>query len=108
MVYCVTARLAFSSAARRDAVLADIQTRVTGRPRWGIDVLEAGTLRFGEFGIRAELRFSTRADQEQLRTRIESFATGQRAPLAGSWLTLHDCTHDEGTNGCLVVARRDW
>ena len=108
MVYCLQAELAFSSAARRNTVLADIESRITGRPRWGIDVLEARAVKAGPNGIRAELRFTTRANQEDLRNRVESFATGQRAPLVGSWIALHDCPHDEGDGACTILARRGW
>lgn len=115
MVYCVAATLAFTSAARRDAVLADLQSRIEGRPRWGIDVLRASTVYLGASktknvnGIIASLRFSSRADQEQLKTRPESFATGQRAPVAGSYIALHDCSHDEASPvECVELARRTW
>lgn len=110
MVYCVQVLAAFSTAARRDTVLADIEARIAGKPRWSVDLLEAGDLRprLGQHGFRVELRFVSRVDADDLRARIEGFATGSRAPLAGSYLVLHDCTHDEGRNVCLVIARKDW
>ena len=108
MVYCASAQLAFSTAARRNAVLADAQARIAGKQRWSVDTLTAEPFRFGANGIRVELRFVSRADADDLMARVEAFATGVRAPLAGSWLTLHDCSHDEGTDVCTVVGRRDW
>lgn len=108
MVFCAQAQLAFSSGARRDAVLADVEARIVGRPRWDADVLQAESFRFGTHGIRVELRFVSRADADDLLARMEAFAVGQRLPEPGSWMTVHDCTHDEATNACLVVARRDW
>lgn len=110
MVYCVEARLAFSTSARRDAVLSDIQTRIGTKQRWSVDTLLAADLRprQGQFGIIAELRFVSRLDADDLRSRVEAFATGPRSPLAGSWLTVHDCSHDESTNSCTAVVRRDW
>lgn len=108
MVFCVQAQLAFSSAARRDAVLADIQSRISTRNRWDVTVLETRPFRFGANGLYCEARFTTRADADDLNSRVQSFATGVRTPLAGSWLTVHDCTHDEGTNSCSLAARRDW
>ena len=110
MVYCVEARLAFSTSARRDTILADIQSRISGKQRWSVDVLVAADLspRVGQFGIIVELRFISKADADDLKNRIEAFATGQRLPVAGSWITIHDCSHDEGTNSCTAVVRRDW
>lgn len=115
MKYCVLAQLAFTSAARRDAVLADLQQRISTRPRWGIDVLRADTVYLGPNktpnanGIVAELRFDARADQEDLKSRLEGFATGQRQPVAGSYIALHDCNHDEATPvTCVEVTRGTW
>ena len=108
MVYGVTALLAFSSATRRDSVRDAITTRIVGRPRWSVDEIEAAANRIGPNGLRVCLRFVSRADADDLKARVESFSTGQRTPLAGSWLLVHDCTHDEGTNECTVVASRTW
>ena len=108
MVYGLQGSLAFSSAARRDAVLSDMQTRISSKPRWDVDVLQVASGRQGVNAITVSLRFTVRADADDLSARVQSFATGQRAPLPGSWLTVHDCTHDEGTDDCVIVARRDW
>lgn len=112
MVYCVTLNAAFSSTSRRDAVLGDIQTRIANRARWSVDILRAQSVRLGGVvqanGIYVELRFVSQADADDLKARVETFATGQRAPLAGSTLTVHDCTHDDGTDACAVVASRTW
>lgn len=99
---------AFSTAARRDAVLADIQSRISNKSRWDVTIAEPRVFRFGVFGLYAEMRFTVSADAEDLRSRVESFAAGSRAPLAGSSLVVHNCTHDEGSNDCAIVARRDW
>lgn len=101
-------RAAFSSAGRRDTILADIQSRAASKQRWGVDVAVAVPTRMGANGLYAELRFVSSADAEELRARVESFATGVRTPLAGSYLIVHNCTHDEGTDDCAVVATRTW
>ena len=101
-------RAAFSSAARRNAVLSDIETRVASKQRWDVDVLVAAPSRLGANGLYVELRFVSSADADDLRSRVESFATGVRTPLAGSYLIVHNCTHDEGANECSVVASRTW
>jgi hypothetical protein len=108
VVYCVQAELAFSSSARRNSVLSDIESRISTRERWGVDVIQMAPLRSGANGIRLELRFTSRLDADDLMARIESFATGQRRPLAGSWLTVHNCTHDSAASACVPDARRDW
>lgn len=109
-VYCLQIRASFSTAARRDNVLAAIQARISGKPRWGVDVLDVADLRpaRGVNGLVADLRFATRADEEDVRTRVETVATGVNAPTAGSYLILHDCSHDEATDVCTVTYRKDW
>lgn len=104
MVYCAQARLIFSTAARRDAVYADIESDITGKNRWGVTTLSQDPRN----GLYLEARFMTRADEQSLQARIEAFATGQRTPQAGSYLRLHDCTHDEGTNICTPTYERVW
>lgn len=108
MVYCVNGTISFSTAARRDAVLADMQARIVGKQRWGIEVLSASGSRVGPNGINVELRFSSQADADDLRARLEAFATGVRVPAAGSWLRVSSCTHDEGSNSCVVLAEKVW
>jgi hypothetical protein len=108
VVYGVTGMLAFSSVARRDAVLSDLQTRISGKSRWGIDVLEPAGSHYGPNGIYLELRFTSRLDADDLKARLENFATGQRAPQPGSWIRVHTCSHDDGTNECVIVAERVW
>lgn len=112
MVYCVQIRAAFSTAARRDTVLSDIQSRIAGKSRWSVDVLEARPLQIAGVtqpnGLFVVLRFTSSADADDLRARVEAFAVNARAPLAGSVLVLHNCPHDEGTDDCAVVATRTW
>jgi hypothetical protein len=108
MVYCVLAELAFSSSARRQLVLDDIVARIAGRARWGVDEVEATVRKDGAVSIKIQLRFVSRLDADDLMARIDAFATGQRTPLAGSWLTVHDCSHDGPPQPCVPDARRDW
>lgn len=93
MVYCVQGQLAFSGGSRRNAVRTDVESRIAARQRWGVDTLAAVTLR-GEPVLLVSLRFVSRLDADDLVARIQAFATGQRRPLAGSWLRVHGCTHD--------------
>lgn len=109
MVYGLNAVLAFSSSARRDAVQDAVVTRIDSRPRWSVDVIVADANRIGPNGLTVALRFVSRADADDLQARIESFAAGPRAPLPGSHLTVHTCTHDEEAPApCVVVAERTW
>jgi hypothetical protein len=109
VVYALQAELAFSTAARRDAVLADINSQIASRPRWGESTATAAAVSAGANGIVLELRFTSRADADAVRARIESFASGQRLPLAGSVLRAHDCSHDAANpSPCVGVTTRAW
>ncbi len=110
MKYCVQAHLIFNNAVRRDAVLADAQTRVLGKQRWGVERLEAGRSKSGGPAINIELRFAAKADSEDLKARIEAFATGQFQPQPGSWVHIHDCNHDEGDDlpPCVIESKITW
>jgi hypothetical protein len=108
MVYCVQAELAFQSANRRNNVQAAVETRIEGRSRWSADLVERFTRRSdGAPALRVMLRFVSRADQEDLQARMDALFPAN-PPLQGSWVRLHDCSHDEGTNSCSVTAERTW
>lgn len=108
MVYCVQGVLTFSTAARRDAVLADVQTRIVGKARWQAEPEQlAATTIENAAGITVEMRFVARADADDLMARIGAFATGARAPSAGSWLRVHDCSHDTDV-ACGAGTLRTW
>lgn len=107
-VFCLNATLAFSTAGRRDTVLSDLQSRVVGKQKWGVEVISASGSRVGPNGITVEIRFISRLDVDDLMARLESFATGVRAPLAGSWVRVSSCTHDEDSNTCVLLAERVW
>lgn len=107
MVYCLQAALAFNTATRRNNVKTAIETRIDGRERWDVDRVESMALRAGANGLVVELRFIARADQEDLDSRMAQLFPAN-PPLAGSWMRLHDCSHDEGTNACAVMATRTW
>lgn len=107
--YCVQAQLIFNSATRRDQVRSDVESRIATRPRVDVDRIESVDLPERPFALLVELRFTSKLDQEDLRSRIEAFAVGPRAPQAGSWLRVHDCTHVDGLNLCgLTVTERRW
>lgn len=109
MVYCLQADLAFSTVARRDAVLADMQTQAAAHPKWGDVSIVATTWETGEAAISVDVRFVTVVSQVAIMNRIEQFATGQRTPLAGSWYQLHPCPHDQQPpEPCVPEPRRVW
>ena len=108
MVYAIQGELAFNTAARRNTILAAIQNRIAARPRWGIDVLEARDLKIGANGILLELRFNAPSDRDDLSTFVQSQATGPNAPVAGSWLSIHPCPHDEDQGACVATVARTW
>lgn len=108
MVSCLIAELAFTSVARRDAVLTQLTNRVVDRACWGDSRIEASTTMAGAPAIRLELRFINALDEEDLRNTIEAQATGVRTPMAGSWYETHSCRHDEGVGSCVADPRRVW
>lgn len=109
MVYAMQGSLAFSTAARRDQVLADLNSQIASREQWGTSTARAEALEIGQHGLIVDARFTSRASVDSLKARIESFATGQRLPLAGSFIDVHDCTHDAANPApCSGVTRRVW
>lgn len=112
MVYCLQARLAFSTAARRNNVRTSILNRVASRQRWGVEeVLAIDTrprIAGGQNGLAVDnLRFVSRADVDDLKALLDSLWAAN-PPLVGSWIQVHDCSHDEGRDVCAVTFRRDW
>lgn len=108
MVYCLKAIVAFATASRRDAVATRLQTLIADRPRFGDTRITDATL-FGTNSpaMSVTIRFSARADADDVWTKIMAFAE-QRNPRPGSKMTLHTCTHDEDTNDCEVYSTREW
>jgi hypothetical protein len=95
-VYAITGLLPFQSAGRRDTVLARAQQWLDTHPGlWDAWTLAASVAKDGSAAIAFELRFTSQADRDGMLADLVAFATGPRAPLAGSSLTPHTCTHDE-------------
>lgn len=120
MVFSLQGDLAYATVTRRDQVLAQMQSAVSGRGTWGVDRLSAEniyeprwegppqasypvpTVRFG-------LRFTTRQNQEQVVNAMRSLATGVRLPLDSSWYQIHDCSDDEEGHGyCPTPTKFVW
>lgn len=108
MVFGVQALLAFNTAQRRNTIQNAITTRISGKGRFGADRLTGTANRVGPNGLAVELRFVTKLDADDLQAFIEAQATGQNTPLDGSWLRVHECSHDEGTNVCTPLFERVW
>jgi len=102
MVYCVQAQLAFTSATRRNTVQTAIANRIGGKQMWDVTRNEAVPSRLGPNSLMVDMRFASKLDQTDLEGFIEAQATGQFAPLAGSWIKLHNCRHDESIGFCAV------
>lgn len=111
MIYAVIGRMAFTSAARRNSVLNDINATLAGRTRWSDDTnpeqVRAASIRQGANGIVLEVRCQTQQDADAVKVRIESFAVGQLTPVATSWVETHACHHDS-SGACATISRRDW
>lgn len=99
----------FATAARRNNIRTQLETRIAGRPRFDVDTIVSTDLPNRPNALLIELRFTTRANQTDLRDRIEALAIGANAPQPGSWMRVHDCPHDEGTNSCgSTLVERTW
>ena len=72
-------------------------------------VVATAELAMGANGLLIDVRMRNAHDADALIARIESFATGQRLPLVGSFIDIHDCTHDAADPApCSGVTRRVW
>ena len=100
MVFCINSATAFTSANRRNQVIAQLEPDKNSKVRYGADQLEArdlsGKITGGQFGMLMILRFVNQADRDSFLAGLLAFAVGQFAPVAGSWYRLHDCLHDQG------------
>ena len=96
MVPCINASVAFTSANRRNQVLAALEQDKNSKLRFGVDQLDPAATKVGPFGLLVILRFMTMADRDSFVATMLGFATGQFTPVTGSWYRLHDCLHDEG------------
>lgn len=105
MVYGVQLTVAYSSANRRDAARSAAVTRAAPKPRWGADEVVVAALDEGTNGLAIEWRFANRADADDL---FDFVAARTPAPVAGSRLVEHECTHDEGRNACRILRTRAW
>lgn len=110
MVYCIQAQLAFQNAARRNAVSSNIQTYIASKTTWGPVGRTDYTNMAGQPAVGLEVRFTTRAEQDQAWTDIQNFVgTGVNGPVTGSTIYRHDCTHDQAKPvGCVVAETRNW
>lgn len=108
MVFAAQALLRFPDVARRDVVLVALLTHVIGRSRFGADVIEAIADKDGVPSIRMELRFTVPADQIDMSDFVQITASGVQTPESGSWLSIHDCSHDGAPQPCIATIVRTW
>ncbi len=110
MVYAIQAQLAFRNAARRNTVSGNIQTYIASKTTWGPVARVDGTTLAGDPSVSLEVRFTTQAEQTAAWTDIQGFVgTGINGPVTGSFITRHDCPHDEARPTlCVVAERRDY
>jgi hypothetical protein len=104
VVYCIQAVVGFSTAVKRDNALSLIDAQRAGKVMWGVQSSQAigSGFRADGFWLSCQLRYEGEADADDLFSQLVTFL-GKNSPLTGSTVTLHDCTHDEGTNTCTVV-----
>ena len=99
-------------AANQDSLgrmLDGIAAKIAARPQWQATRLAPVTAKGGSAAVALEVRFISAADEIALRDFVIANATGPNTPNAGSWLTIHDCSHDDPNPTPDVVAfRQDW
>ena len=109
MVYCVQAELKFNNATRRNAMLNGIAAEIATRPQWQTKLLEAVFAKDGAFAVAVEVRFNSATDMNEVKEFVIANATGPNTPNAGSWLKIHECSHDSPTPAlCIDTLRQDW
>ena len=100
MVYAVQALVGFRNTARRDAVKANVQTRLAQNVPWGEVTITNTIVRPSRNpAFYAEVRFNTKAEQQAFWSDLNSFlGSGVNGPTTGSEWWGHDC-RDDGTGG---------
>ncbi len=94
-VTALRADLAFTSAARRDQVQANLALFFVGKLMLGEALnLATAELPLGSHGLMVDVRMHNEKDTNALLARIEAFASGARTPIAGSTVKTHPCSHD--------------
>lgn len=102
MVFAVYAEMAFSTTARRDEIRTKVEDYIASDPdRWDQTTVVSGPLELGGVeqpnGLLVDVRYRTQASQQAVQERAEGAWTGSPSgrPLAGSFVALHPCPHDE-------------
>ena len=110
MVYASQALLSYSTAVRRDEAQAFISNDHGSKQKWGPVTNQAITDEAGNPAVSVEIRFTSKADSVDLMNKVIAQATGARLPLPGSWMTIHDCSHDpaQADVPCVIETRHTW
>lgn len=108
MVYAVQATLGFRNAARRDAVMQNVQTRLASEITWGVTTTRPIDVWPGhpDPSLIVEVRFTTGAARDSFWADVIAFmGTGLNGPVVGSWISQHDCPHDGELQSCVESQR---
>ena len=109
MVYAAQAGLSFSTVTARNDVQAAIAGIHGSKQKWGATVNQAGTDMQGRPALSVEMRFTSKADSQDLMAKIKQQAVGARLPLSGSWVRIHDCPHDgPSAPPCVIEEEHVW
>jgi hypothetical protein len=101
VVYCVQAHLVFATATTRNNRLAIAQNAIETKPRWG-DSTAVASESPDPNAIDIETRFEAKQDEQTIETQL----LGLNGLVAGSWVQVHDCPHDEIRPTLCEVERR--
>jgi hypothetical protein len=110
MVYAVQGWFGFRNEARRDAVMQNVQTRLSTEITWGETItvaVEPMPPKAPDPSMAVEVRFTTDAARDAFWTDVIAFmGTGINGPVVGSYIQQHDCQHDESEPPECVVSER--
>jgi hypothetical protein len=95
MVYAVIAEMAFQNASRRDNAKNFVDNRLTVENMWGPVISIAATNKAGQPTLTCNFRFLDAIARDTFYTDLQAQLQGAQGPVVGSWISKHDCTHDE-------------
>ena len=112
-VYAVQGYFGFRNATRRNAVMQNVQTRLSTEVTWGEVVttpVEPMPPRATDPSMAVEVRFETDAARDAFWADVVAFmGTGLNGPTTGSYIQQHDCPHDEAEpQPCVISERIDY
>lgn len=106
MVFSLQLLIPFNLVARRDTAITELEEQLVGRPRWGVESIEAVISKQGDPAVYADVRFVSEGDNDAAEQWLRNRLTGARTPIDGASIQVHRCRHDESEIEELCVPLR--